>query len=86
MSWDREQAMVLPDGETEVEVHFTVESEGYPSNGWDDAGEGPELYITAVYPLNGTVPMEVTDAQREALEDQIRENPEWYERSPYPDE
>lgn len=34
-----------PDGETLFNVWYTIDSYGYPSNGWDDAGEGPEISI-----------------------------------------
>lgn len=34
-----------PDGETSFRVWYTIESYGYPSNGWDDAGEGPEISV-----------------------------------------
>lgn len=35
--------------QTQITVDYIIDSHGYPSNGWDDPGEGPEAYIYGVY-------------------------------------
>lgn len=57
----------------ELTLDLEFESLGYPSNGWDDPGSGPEFYIDEVYfedpPLEGFLPL--SDTQLSWLENHI---------------
>lgn len=85
MSSEHNHPFVRDDKETEITVFYVIESYGYPSNGWDDAGEGPELYIERAELLGTGEVIELTDAERSRIESDISENPEWWEPDDGPD-
>lgn len=62
----------LVDG-VEVDVTFEVESYGYPSNHWDDPGEGMEFFIVGAFKAGTLTEVLLTDGQRERIEGEICE-------------
>lgn len=84
MSWQRSRAFVRDDGETEIEVEYTIESTGYPGNNWDDPGEGPELHVDRAWILikqpGGSYvdgdDVTLTDAERERIEEALCSDPD----------
>lgn len=86
MSWKHDHYMTLTDGR-EVLVDYVVEDLGSEPSGMSgppehyDPGSGPELYVEKVTIDDGTeegVPVEITDAEREHLEREIADNPDWW--------
>lgn len=73
-----EHAFVRDDGETEIEVAYDVPYAGYPSNGWDDAGDGPEIEVGQAVLLGTVQVVELTDGERARIETEIAENPDWW--------
>lgn len=67
------------DDQTEIEVEHVIEQRGYPSNGWDDAGESTVVSITEAFDMAGN-PVELTDAERERIELEIADE---LESEPY---
>lgn len=81
-----DQHMTLSDGR-EVLVDYEVESYGSDPSGMSgppenyDPGSGPELYVTGATIDDGTpkgVPVVLTNAERERLEEEIASNPDWW--------
>lgn len=58
------------DDGSEVELEYSIESHGCPSNGWDEPGEPTIVAITEVWDLAGN-DVALTEAERERLEVEI---------------
>lgn len=57
----------------EIEVMFEVESYGYPSNHWDDPGEGMELCIVGAFICGTFTEVDLTDAERATIEEELHD-------------
>lgn len=75
----RTRIFTLTDGETEVDVEFTIASFGYPSNGWDDAGEGPEIEVDGAVLTGTDTPVELTQGEIDRFTTEVCENIADYE-------
>lgn len=64
------------DDGTPLTVYITVESYGYPSNGWDDAGEGPTLGIDRAEHRETGEPFPLTQSEIERMEQAVCEEPD----------
>lgn len=70
-----ERDLILSVDGRSLVVDYVVESWGYPSNGWDDAGEGPEFSVmrATVESTGEAVPLD--EALVERLEAMILDEP-----------
>lgn len=58
--------------QVEIRAEYTVVAWGYPSNHWDDPGEGPEFEYEAYYESSG-MPCELTADEEEQIAIEICE-------------
>ncbi len=75
MTSEIERDFEADDG-TPLTVYITVESYGYPSNGWDDAGAGPELGIDRAEHRFTGEPFVLTQSEIERMEQAVCEEPD----------
>ena len=64
-----------------VEIDFDIVSYGCASNGWDEAGEGPEICITRAYYEEGDDDLDITlsDEDRFRIEEEICNEASYFE-------
>lgn len=92
MSSKHDREMTLIDGR-DVLVDYVVDSYGSDPSGMFgppedyDPGSGPELYVEAVTLIETEEKIEISDAERQKLEETIIENPDWWmpDGDDYPD-
>lgn len=58
-------------GEQAIEGEYIVEQYGYPSNGWDDAGEPTIVHIVDAWDQGSGAGVELGEADRERIEQDI---------------
>lgn len=68
------RVFTLDDGETEVEVNFSVASWGSAGNGWDDPGEGPEIEVDEGTIVGTDDVVQLTQAEIDRFTDEVSEN------------
>lgn len=76
--------------EVEVEVHFELSggSEAIVSGPPElcEPGEAAEVEIVAVWPVNGTIEVKLSEADRDRFRDEVLDNLGDYEDGPDPDD
>lgn len=73
------RVFTLDDGETEVEVNFSVASWGSAGNGWDDPGEGPEIEVDGAVLTGTDTPVDLTQGEIDRFTTEVCENIADYE-------
>jgi hypothetical protein len=76
---------VKRDDGTEIDVEWGVEEHSSPSNGWDDPGSGSVVYLTEALTVPGDVDVlaDLSDAERERIEEECATAQDEADRAPY---
>ena len=79
MSKEFTRVFTREDRETEIEVEFSINSFGCPSNGWDEPGEGPDLDIGRAVLIGTDEVVDLTPEEINRFHDEVCENIADYE-------